>query len=91
MDSNYDAYLSRGLLSQQDYLHGILGPMEHQQFARDAVSRNPLMSIPLGFGIPFYTGAKALGLTQARSAPSLDEVLAAYSGIAQGMRDYFRR
>jgi hypothetical protein len=86
----YLAYLTRSNYAPGDYMHGILGPLEHQQFARETVGRNPLMAIPLGIATPLYSAGKVLGLTNARSAPTMDEIFAAYHGIGQGFGDYMR-
>lgn len=84
------AYLGRGNYPRNDYLQSILGPMEHQQFARESVARNPYLAISLGLAAPIYSAGKYLGLTNARSPASLDELFAAYKGIGQGLNDYMQ-
>lgn len=62
-----------------------LGPLEHEAFAREWVKDNPLAVLSLLPAIPAYTGAKALGLVEGRSPASLEEILAGYRGMWQGL------
>ena len=63
-----------------------LGPQEHQAFAREWTRDNPWLAVPsLTAAIPMYSGAKALGLTKARSPASLDEMASGYRGMWEGL------
>jgi hypothetical protein len=84
----YQYWKMRDALPRTDPMQGMLGPMEHRQFTREAVQANPLMALPLAVATPFYTGAKALGMTNARSPASLDEIFASYHGITEGMLNH---
>jgi hypothetical protein len=66
-------------------LHAVYGPLEHGQFTEETVQGNPLMALPLAVATPAYTAGKAVGLIDARSPASLDEVLEAYKGIGRGL------
>ena len=64
----------------------IIGPYEHQAFAREFAQESPVSAaLSLPFAIPAYTAAKALGLEKTRSPASLDEILKGYKGLAQGL------
>lgn len=64
----------------------ILGPMEHQAFAREWTRENPLLAVPsLAVATPLYYLAKTTGLMKGRSDPSLAELKAGYRGIFQGL------
>lgn len=66
----------------------LLAPAEHRAFAREFAQESPVRAgLSLPFAIPAYTAAKALGLTDARSPASLDEMFAGYHGLAEGMLD----
>lgn len=65
---------------------GMLAPFEHRAFAREWAQENPVLAgVSLPFAIPAYSAAKALGLHQARTPASLDELFAGYHGYAEGM------
>jgi hypothetical protein len=67
-------------------MQGMLAPLEHRAFAREFATESPVLAgISMPFAIPAYTAAKALGLTNARSPASLDELFAGYHGLAEGM------
>lgn len=69
----------------------MLAPMEHRAFAREWTQENPLVAVPsLMAAIPLYTAVKALGLTKARSKPSINEVKQGYLGIWDGLRELSR-
>ena len=73
-----------------DPLHGVIAPLEHREFVREAVSRNPSMAVPLGLAIPQYTWLKLLGLlpkTKSTSPASWDEIFAGYEGLFSGLLD----
>lgn len=87
-DDLYHYWRIRDSLPRNDPRHALYGPMEHRQFAHETVRDNPLMALPLAAAIPAYTGAKALGLTNARSPASTDEMWAGYHGLVEGMLDW---
>lgn len=60
---------------------------EHRAFAREWTKENPLLAAPsLAFAIPAYTLAKATGaIKKTRSPASLDEIIAGYQGIWEGL------
>ena len=62
-----------------------LAPMEHQAFAREQVQSNPLSALGLLGAIPAYQLAKLLGLQEARTPPSMAQLLAGFKGIGQGL------
>ena len=76
----------RNALPRNDPQHAVLGPAEHRAFAREWTKEQPLIAAPaLLASIPAYTGAKALGLTKARSPASLNEMAEAYRGMWEGI------
>jgi len=78
-------FAMRNAYPRGDYVQGILGPMEHAAFAEEWTRENPLAAIPLLFAIPGYTAAKKMGLTNARSPASMDEILQGYEGMMKGL------
>lgn len=74
--------------AQDQGLQDLLAAYEHRAFAREKVRENPLMALPIGASIPLYQLAKALGLTQSRSGPSLFQAGQGLLGIGEGL---FRR
>lgn len=86
--SHSDLYQARMKANPRE--QASLAPQEHQAFAREWTAENPLVAAPsLAFAIPAYTAAKALGLVRARSPASLEEMLAGYRGIGQGLSQRF--
>ena len=86
---------------RDDYMQGVLGPMDHSAAVQDLVENNPVLgllaSIP---GIPAYTGLKYVSKSpagkympdwlyniagNARSPASLDEIFAGYEGAVKGL------
>lgn len=70
-------------------MHAVAAPLEHREFARNAVADNPAMALSLAAAIPAYTLAKGAGVlpTAPSTTPaSLDQVFAGFEGIAQGLR-----
>lgn len=66
---------------------GMLGPYEHRAFAREFAKESPLraaMSLP--FAIPAYSLSKKLGISDARSPASIEEMKQAYLGLLEGLR-----
>ena len=75
-------------LPDADPLHGVIAPLEHREFTREAVSRNPAMALPIGLAIPPYTLLKYLGLLPKEkntSPASWDELFAGYEGLFSGL------
>jgi soluble lytic murein transglycosylase-like protein len=62
-----------------------IAPLEHRAFAREAVTENPLMAVPIAAAIPIYQGAKVLGLTNSRSEASVAQVTEGFKGIGEGI------
>lgn len=83
-ESHASLYRARDSAQNKDEQNA-LARKEHQAFAREVVTENPLMAVPLAAAIPLYTGAKALGLTNARSDASFAEMGDAYKGVGQGL------
>lgn len=83
-----ELYRLRNSLAPNDPRQAEIAPYEHQAFARESVSQNPLMAPSLAVATPAYTLAKLLGLQKARSPASWDEVGAGYRGIGQGIMRY---
>lgn len=81
--SHADLYRMRAQLGADQ---GLLAPYEHRAFAREATAENPLMALPIATAIPFYQLQKILGLSGARSAPSMDQMVQAYKGIWEGLQ-----
>ena len=73
-----------------DPMHKIIAPLEHREFMREVVGRNPLMAIPMAGAIPQYAWMKMLGMLPkaANTSPaSWDEVFAGYEGLFSGLMD----
>lgn len=63
-----------------------ISPYEHRAFAREWMQQNPLVAgVSLPFAIPAYTIYKALGLSNSRSQPSMDEIKQGYVGYGEGL------
>lgn len=81
--SHADLYRARGYASPE--LQNRIAPFEHRAFAREVTRDNPLMALPVSLAIPAYSAYKALGLSNARSAPSMQEMKQGLLGIADGL------
>lgn len=82
-------YIMRGQPGADQQL---LAPLEHRAFARDFTRESPLRAVAsLPVAIPAYSLAKAVGLQKARSPASLVEMGAAYDGMLEGLRDWYRK
>jgi hypothetical protein len=84
-DDPFHYYHKRNVLPADSPLHAVYGPLEHGQFTEETVQGNPFMALPLAVATPAYTAGKAVGLIDARSPASLDEILEAYKGIGRGL------
>jgi hypothetical protein len=77
------------LYAARDYANpqqqAVLGPAEHQAFAREATQANPWMAAPIAAATPLYSLYKAFANTGARSPASLGEVGGGLMGVAQGL------
>jgi len=63
-----------------------LAPMEHRAFAREFATESPLKAaVSLPFAIPAYTASKFLGLSNARSPASLNEMVQGFAGLGEGL------
>lgn len=66
--------------------------IEHRAFARHTVNDRPLLGVPTMLAsIPAYNGAKAVGLLEGGSEPSLNSMAQAYRGVGEGVADLFKR
>ena len=83
-----DIRLQRGALPAEDPRQAQLAPLEHEAFAREYTQEHPIAG-PLALGVltPAYAAAKAAGATSGRTEPSLEQVLAGYRGIGQGLSE----
>lgn len=84
----------RANMALTDPTHAIVAPLEHREFVREIVGRNPGMAVPMAGAIPVYTLLKRLGLLPKApntSPASLDEIFAGYEGMLGGLRDYSAR
>lgn len=77
------------LYAARDYANpqqqALLGPAEHQAFAREATQGNPWMAAPIAVATPLYSLYKAAMNTGARSPASMGEVSGGLLGVAQGL------
>ena len=82
----------RRVFENDDEMQAMLGPMEHEAFAREQVEDDPLRGVPAMLaGIPAYTAAKALGLHGGRSPASWNEIGQAYRGVGEGLANVINR
>jgi len=92
-DSIYDIIRLRNKLAGNQEAQDILGPMDHQAFARQVMIDSPtymkpIRALGLAVAIPGYEAAKALHLTDRdnmTSNPSLASILSGYKGLMQGV------
>ena len=91
----FDPYLygrMRAQMAPTDPMHKIVAPLEHREFVREVVGRNPLMAVPMAGAIPGYTWMKYLGLlpkSPNTSPASWDEIFAGYEGLFSGLKDRY--
>ena len=84
----------RHRMAPADPMHSVVAPLEHREFTRETVGRNPWMAFPLAAAIPQYTWMKYLGLlpkAPSTSPASWDEIFAGYEGLLQGLQDKARK
>lgn len=62
----------------------LIAPYEHRAFAREAVTDNPLLSAPVLAGALLWDPAKAAGVMNGRSAPSLQSMAQGLLGWREG-------
>jgi len=70
-----------------------LAPLEHQAFAREYASENPIKALGLIPAIPAYQAAKGVGLLGSRTGTSQPgrQIAAGYKGLGQGFGLALRR
>ena len=67
-----------------------IAPLEHAAFTREFTKENPLLhGAAMALATPAYSALKGIGYYKARSDPSLEEVLAGYRGIGEGLSESF--
>lgn len=89
--SHADLYRLRNLFADK-LAQNRIAPFEHRAFAREAVTENPLLSIPIALATPIYQGYKALPLgARSRSDPGWDQIGQGLLGIGEGIAGFFRR
>jgi hypothetical protein len=75
----------RAAYPDNDYMQGVLAPLEHKAYAREKVMENPLNFLTmLPAPVAYYMGKK-LGLLGARTPASMDQVFAGWHGAMQGL------
>lgn len=67
-----------------------LAPFEHRAYAREEVARNPLLAPAYLALVPGYQALK-LARGGARTAPSMEQLMQGWLGIADGLREAWRR
>lgn len=64
-----------------------MAPFEHRAYAREYVQDKGVRgAASLAVAIPAYSAAKALGLTNARSPASVEEMKQGFMGIREGLK-----
>jgi hypothetical protein len=90
-----DLYRMRMQAGANQEAQNLLGPIEHQAFAREWVKDNPFLAVPsLMFATPAYTAAKAVGILptdETTSKPSWSEIGAGYKGLGEGLVSAIRK
>ncbi len=67
-----------------------VAPYAHAAFAHDVGKEGSVPAVAAtAIAIPAYTAAKALGLEKSRSKASWSEMVQAYGGLWQGLRERF--
>lgn len=62
-----------------------IAPYEHRAYAREAVSSNPALAPIFALLVPGYQAAKATGIVEARTEPSLEQLQEGFKGIYEGL------
>ena len=71
--------------AQDKELQDLLAGYEHRAFAREAVAEKPWLAPSLLVATPLYQLAKAAGMTNSRSAPSLSQMGQGLLGVGEGL------
>lgn len=87
----YSAKRERDRNPKDRLTQDLLGPKEHGQAVEEITSENPIKGVAMTVAAPVYTAAKALGLTDARSSASSDEIFSAMEGFGRGVKRYLKR
>lgn len=67
-----------------------IAPYEHRAFAREWAQESPVAAgLSLPFAIPAYSLYKLFG-ADARSQPSMEEIMQGYKGLGEGLLSHFR-
>ena len=72
-------------------LQDLLAGYEHRAFAREAVAENPLLAPSIAAATPLYQIAKAAGLTNSRSAPSMSQMGHGLLGVGEGLLGWIKK
>ena len=78
--------LRRRRLVNDPAAQDLLAGLEHRAYARETVQANPLMALSLLVATPAYQADKAIGATNSRSAPSLQQMGQGLLGIGEGLQ-----
>lgn len=70
LDPYFYGRMRASMHERDPLMHSIIAPLEHKEFAREAVGRNPMMAAPMAAAIPLYTGGKVAGQFAKRTAPN---------------------
>lgn len=81
-------YRLRDMLQGNQQMQNMVSPYEHRAFAREATSDNPLMAFPIAAGTLAYQPYKMF-MGTSRSQPSLNQVLQGFTGIGEGIKNWF--
>lgn len=77
----------RNAIAPDDPAQNVLGPYEHQAYARETTENSPILGpIQMALAIPAYAAARKMGVLHGRSDPSWDSILAGYRGVGQGIQ-----
>lgn len=75
-------YAARSAATKEQ--QNLMAPYEHRAFAREAVTENPWMALPIAAGIPAYQAYKSV--FGSRSDNSMGQVWQGFKGIGEGLR-----
>lgn len=83
--------------SKNPEMQAKLAPMEHQAYAREAVSKNPLLAIAYpgmeaGYQLMKATGLmdKIAGTDEMTTPASLDQLIATWNGTKEGLSEFLK-